>query len=462
MLKIELCEKVLNEALSKGGDFAEIFEEDKYHSSITNSNGKIDRINSGNSYGIGIRVYNGLNSIYATTNDNSQENLMKLASDLAASINKERKIEVKLQEIKYETKHPIIKSPRDFDLNYKLNFVNEAYDAAINYDDLIKKCVVTYLDEDQNVLIANSLGKYIEDHRVHVRLAIRPIAELDGKMQDGFYGPGAMMGLEFFDNLDIKEAAEKASSIAKTMLLADECPSGVMDVVINNGFGGVIFHEACGHPLEASAVSKNQSVFANKEGQQIASTLVSAVDDGTIPNAWGSSNIDDEGNFNQKRLLIKDGILNSYLVDQLNGKRMGLESNGAGRRQNYGYEPTSRMSNTYICNGESTFEEIIENTKFGLFAKNLGGGSVNPTTGDYNFAVIEGYLIEDGKITKPVRGASLVGNGAKTLLQIDMVGNNLKRAQGMCGAASGSIQTDVGQPTIRVKNMAVGGKGGAL
>jgi len=194
MLKIELCEKVLNEALSKGGDFAEIFEEDKYHSSITNSNGKIDRINSGNSYGIGIRVYNGLNSIYATTNDNSQENLMKLASDLAASINKERKIEVKLQEIKYETKHPIIKSPRDFDLNYKLNFVNEAYDAAINYDDLIKKCVVTYLDEDQNVLIANSLGKYIEDHRVHVRLAIRPIAELDGKMQDGFYGPGAMMG----------------------------------------------------------------------------------------------------------------------------------------------------------------------------------------------------------------------------------------------------------------------------
>jgi len=141
---------------------------------------------------------------------------------------------------------------------------------------------------------------------------------------------------------------------------------------------------------------------------------------------------------------------------------MGLESNGAGRRQNYGYEPTSRMSNTYICNGESTFEEIIENTKFGLFAKNLGGGSVNPTTGDYNFAVIEGYLIEDGKITKPVRGASLVGNGAKTLLQIDMVGNNLKRAQGMCGAASGSIQTDVGQPTIRVKNMAVGGKGGAL
>ena len=230
-----------------------------------------------------------------------------------------------------------------------------------------------------------------------------------------------------------------------------------MTVIIDNAFGGVIFHEACGHALEASGVSRNQSVFAGKMGQQIAASCVSAVDDGTIPNAWGSENIDDEGNFQQKRQLIKDGILTSYMVDRLNGRRMGAESTGSGRRQSYEYEPTSRMSNTFILQGDSSFEELFEGVERGLYAKKMGGGSVNPQTGEFNFSVNEGYLIENGKISYPVKGAALIGNGRDILMNIDKVCSNLERGQGMCGASSGSIPTDVGQPAIRVSSITVGG-----
>ena len=230
-----------------------------------------------------------------------------------------------------------------------------------------------------------------------------------------------------------------------------------MTVVIDNSFGGVIFHEACGHALEASSVSKNQSVFSGKLGQQIANKCVSAVDDGTIPNAWGSENIDDEGNFQKRRVLIKDGILTSYMIDRLNGRRMGMESTSSSRRESYKFEPTSRMSNTFILEGDSTFEELFEGVERGLYAKKMGGGSVNPQTGEFNFAVQEGYMIENGKITYPVKGAALIGNGRDILFNIDKVCSNLERGQGMCGAASGSIPTDVGQPAIRVTNITVGG-----
>ena len=243
------------------------------------------------------------------------------------------------------------------------------------------------------------------------------------------------------------------------MLEAKECPSGKMPVIIGNGFGGVIFHEACGHSLEASSVSKNLSVFSNKLGTKIASDIVSAVDDGTIEGAWGSGNIDDEGNETHRNVLIKNGVLTSYLVDPFNGRRMDSKENGASRRQSYKYEPTSRMSNTFILPGKSTPEEIIKATKFGLYAKQLGGGSVNPATGEFNFVATEAYIVKDGQIAYPVKGATLIGSGKDVLMKIDMIGNDLERAQGMCGASSGSIPTDVGQPTIRVSEMTVGGRG---
>jgi TldD protein len=282
-------------------------------------------------------------------------------------------------------------------------------------------------------------------------------------MQTGGKGPGAQKGFEFFsEEINFKEMALDAAKTAIAMLDADECPSGEMPVIIDNGFGGVIFHEACGHGLEATSVAKNLSVFSGKKGQKVASDIVNAFDDGTIEGAWGSGNFDDEGNKTRRTQLIKNGVLMNYLVDNFNGRAMNEPGNGACRRESYKFQPTSRMSNTFIGNGTSTKEEIIAATKFGLYAKSLGGGSVNPATGDFNFAVNEGYLVEDGKITKPVKGATLIGSGKDTLLKIDMVGNDLKRAQGMCGSSSGSIPADVGQPTIRVSEMTVGGRGGAI
>jgi TldD protein len=247
------------------------------------------------------------------------------------------------------------------------------------------------------------------------------------------------------------------------MLTAAECPSGKMPVVIGNGWGGVLFHESYGHPLEASAVAKGLSCFSdNKIGDFVASPIVSAVDDSTMPNEWGSIDIDDEGNLGTKRLLIKNGKLNDYMIDDLNGRRMNREGNGSCRRQNYRYIPTSRMSNTYICNGKNTPEEVIAATKLGLYAVGFNGGSVDPATGEFNFGCSEAYIIRDGKIAEPVKGATLIGKGSEILKKIDMIANDLDLAQGMCGASSGSIRTNVGQPTLRVSEVTVGGRGGEL
>ena len=252
---------------------------------------------------------------------------------------------------------------------------------------------------------------------------------------------------------------EEVRKRAVKILKADEMIGQELPVVIDNGFGGVILHEACVHSLEATSVAKGLSVFTNKIGEKIASDVVTAIDDGTLRNNWGSLNVDDEGNPTQRNVLIENGVLKSYLYDYRNQRRSYHPLTGSGRRESYKYSPTSRMNNTYIAPGKSTVKEIIAATEYGLYAKSMGGGSVNPTTGEFNFAVTEGYMIRNGKICEPVRGATLIGSGKETLLKIDMVADNLAFGQGMCGSASGSIPTDVGQPTIRVSSMTVGGRG---
>lgn len=461
MLEKSLLEKVLKEALQTGGDFAEIFEETNYSSRYAMLNGVVENANSGIRYGIGLRVYHDLESVYAYTNDTTEENLLKMAKDLAQAIPGHAVCEVQpLKEVTYENAHVIKIYPRSVKADEKIKLMKEASDSALAYDDVIKKVMVNYQDEEQHVAISNSQGRYIQDTRVHTRLSINAIAEDKELVETGYFAPGASMGLEFFEDMKPSEAGEEAARIAKAMLYADPCPSGTMPVIIDNGFGGVIFHEACGHSLEAAAVAKNQSVFCGKLGQKIASDLVTAIDDGTIANAWGSANIDDEGNFCKKTVLIENGILKSYLVDTLNGRRMQMPSTSSSRRESYKYETVSRMTNTYIAAGQDELEDMIKDTPYGLYAKGMGGGSVDPSTGDFNFSVREAYLIKDGKIEKPVKGATLIGNGADTLLKIDRVGKNLTRAQGMCGASSGSIPTDVGQPAIRVSSMIVGGNEG--
>lgn len=458
MLKKENLEFLLSRAMESEADFAEIFEEETTNESISMLNGKVEDVNKVLRSGIGVRLYKNVQSVYGYTNELDMTSLTNLIDELKeafGSVENKRSVQLTYEEI--ENKHPVKIDPIQANLEDKVALMKRAHKACKAEDKRIVKVQINMLNVKQHVQISNSNGRLVQDTRVRTRMPVTAYAQDETSMQSGFEGPGASMGLEFYDTTQPEDIAKEAARIALVMLEAKDCPSGKMPVVIDNGFGGVIFHEACGHALEASAVSKDQSVFTNKLNTKIASDCVTAIDDGTIPNAWGSQNVDDEGNPQQKRVLIKDGELTSYMIDTLNGRRMNMASTGSSRRQSYKYEPTSRMSNTYIAAGKDKFEDLFKGIKKGLYAKKMGGGSVNPQTGEFNFAVNEGYMIIDGKITYPVKGASLIGNGAEILMNIDKVSDNLKRAQGMCGASSGNIPTDVGQPAIRVSSITVGG-----
>lgn len=459
MLNKALIEDTLNAALSTGGDFAEIFVEDRTNSLIEMIGGKIESTTSGRDYGVGVRIYKGFNSVYAYTNKSDRDSLISVAKKAAqAMLGAKNDIILNLTKTDIINNHKILISPNEIAKTRKIDAMRRAYDAAKNYDSVISQVTVRHLDHDQHIMVANSEGLWKEDRRVRNRIAINAVASKDGEMQSGSQGPGAMKGFEFIEGLNLEEIGREASRIAKTMVNARYCPSGKFPVIIDNGFGGVIFHEACGHGLEATSVAKGTSIFCDKVGQKIASSLVTAVDDGTLANEWGSINIDDEGTPSQKNILIENGILKGYMIDRLNGRRMGMASTGSGRKQSYKYAPTSRMTNTYIAAGSSKVEEIFANTEYGIYARYMGGGSVNPSTGDFNFAVMEGYIVENGKITVPVRGATLIGKGIDVLTKIDMVSDNMTFGQGMCGSASGSVPTNVGQPLLRVSEITVGGR----
>lgn len=459
MINKKIIENVIEAALSTGGDFAEIFIEDKKGIGINMISGKTENIMSGRDYGIGIRIFKDFNSVYAYTNKSDESTLIQTAKKASKALLGENIISRSLiNNMKIEQNHKIEIKPSEIPTKKKIEAMRRAYESAKGFDDIISQVTVNYQDYNQKIAVANSEGIYVEDERTRTRLAIGAVATKDGEMQSGSSSPGAQQGFEFIENLDLEWHGKEAARIAKTMVEADYSPSGKMPVIIHNGFGGVIFHEACGHGLEATSVAKNNSVFAEKIGEKVASDIVTAIDDGTIPNEWGSSNIDDEGNPTQKNILIENGILKGYMIDKLNGRRMNMEATGSSRRQSYKYPPTSRMTNTFIAPGKSNFDEIISSTEKGLFAKYMGGGSVNPATGEFNFAVMEGYLVENGKIIKPVRGATLIGKGINILKKIDMVGDNLSFGQGMCGSSSGSVPANVGQPTIRVSEITVGGR----
>ena len=461
MLNKKLIEDTLNAALSTGGDFAEVFVEDRTNTGIVMIGGKVDSTMSGRDYGVGVRIFKGFNSVYAYTNKSDRDILIETAKKAAAAIEgSPLSLTINLEKSQVKNIHSIEIDPNSIEKTRKVEVMRKAYDTAFNYSDLITQVTISYTDYAQDIMVANSEGLWREDRRVRSRLGISSVASKDGEMQSGFFGPGASKGYEFFENLDIDYYAKESARIAVTMVNAKYSPSGRMPVIIDNGFGGVIFHEACGHGLEATSVAKGLSVFTGKVGQKIASPLVTAIDDSSISGEWGSYNIDDEGTKSQRNVLIENGILKGYMVDKLNARRMNMDITGSGRRQSYRYAPTSRMSNTFIDNGKSTPEEIISNTEKGIYAKYMGGGSVNPSTGEFNFAVMEGYIVENGKIKDPVRGATLIGKGTDVLNKIDMVGNNLLQGQGMCGSVSGSVPANVGQPMIRVSEITVGGREG--
>jgi len=461
MLSKSLIQEVLCKALCTGGDFSEVFLEDTVKNSLKMVDGKVDSAVSGRDFGIGIRIFKGFNSVYAYTNDMSRESLLETAYKAACaigSVDENKIINICLKERISSNIHPILYVPSTVVNLDKVKEMRKAYKGAKNYSNEISQVTVNYADVDQKVLIANSEGLLTNDRRIRSRISIASVASNGTENQMGYQSPGRKMGFEMFNCIDVESFGRRASETAVTMLHAPECPAGKMPVVIDNGFGGVIFHEACGHALEATAVAKGKSVFTGKIGEKIASDKVTALDNGVMSNLWGSINIDDEGTPARKNLLIEKGILKGYLIDKLNGRRMNMESTGSARRESYKYAPTSRMTNTFIAAGEDNEENIIKSVNEGLYAKQMGGGSVNPLTGEFNFAVLEGYLIKNGKIDTPVRGATLIGKGSEILFNIDMVGKNLDHGQGMCGSSSGSVPTNVGQPMLRVSEIIVGGR----
>ena len=462
MISKKLALEVLNLATETGADFAELYCEDTLSSSLSMENQKIEERVSNNGFGIGLRLMKGLQTAYAYTSDISKKSLRQLALDLSKAFDGKRQLTVtELKKVKVGDINPTKRPMETVTFKEKYNLMKEVNDTMAAYDKRIVRTNVYLSDMKKEVYIFNTLGRFVQDTRRRTRLYMIAIASENGKIETSGEGPGASDGWEFLtEKVKLKALATETAKSAITLLGAAECPSGKMPVVIGNGFGGVIFHEACGHPFEASAVSKKLSVFWDKLGKKVANPIVNAWDDGTIEHAWGSTNVDDEGFPAERTQLIKDGILVNFMVDQFNGRRMNTPQNGHSRRQNYKFEPTSRMTNTYIDVGPHTVDQIIAATPYGLYAKKMGGGSVDPSTGEFNFTVSEGYMIRDGKIAEPVKGAALVGKGDEILSRIDMVANDLARAQGMCGAASGSIPTDVGQPTIRVTEITVGGRQG--
>ncbi len=459
MLPRPLIEKVIDQALSRGADFAELFVENQYQSNIAFNDSKVKQSIVGRDFGAGIRVIYGTLAIYAYTNDLTEASLLAAADAVSKAARSDCRVKaLDLTRLEYKDLHPYEIMANDIAKKEKIEFLQKINKHARDYSDLIVQADLGIYERMQHVLIANSEGLLVEDDRHYSRIRVTSIAEKNGEMQTGSESPGALIGYEFFKGLDPELLGHEASKRAITMLEADYAPSGKFPAIIDNGFGGVIFHEACGHGLETTSVAKGVSVFSDQLGKKIANSVVTAIDDGTMPNMWGSENIDDEGLPTKNTVLIEDGILKSFMVDRIGSLKTGYAATGSGRRESYKFAPASRMRNTYIAAGKSKLDDLIASIDYGIYAKKMGGGSVMPGTGNFNFAVAEGYMVRNGKIAEPVRGMTLIGNGPAVLHKISMVADNLDFAAGMCGSVSGSVPTSVGQPAIKIDEIVVGGR----
>lgn len=457
MLDKNQLKEILDRALVKGGQFADIFIEEKQTTAISSEAKKIERINSGIDVGAGIRVISGENTSYAYTNDLSMESLRNLADTVAQAAKGNKSVTLDLTKLVPKLELKVSRFPDQVEIDDKVSLVQKAEKTAWNIDERIKQVSIGYGDVVQKVTVANSEGDLAEDERVRTRFMVNGVAAADGVIQTGFDAIGAFSGFEFYDENSPEDVAENAVNRAITMLEAAPAPAGKMPVVMAGEAGGTMVHEACGHGLEADLVQKGLSVYANKVGQKVASNLVTVVDDGTIPQKYGSFRFDDEAVPSSKSVLIENGILKDYMYDRLTAGKEKRKPTGNGRRESYQHKPIPRMTNTYIAPGESEPQKIIKDTKKGLLVKKMGGGQVNTANGDFVFDVAEGYLIENGEVTKAVRGATLTGNGPQSLQDVDMVGNDFGYAIGTCGKDGQGAPVADAQPTMRITQLVVGG-----
>ncbi len=462
MLDPDLVREVLRAGLANGGRFAELFVEERSSLSARLDDGKVEELTSGLDRGAGIRVVHGETAAYAYSNRLDRDSLLAVAAAAAASARGSRPED----SLDFRTSEPSLvhRASRPAEAippEDKVAWLREADDAARSVGPEVRQVVAGYGDSVQRILIATSDGRWVKEERPRIRLVVQVVAARDGVIETGFWGPAGLAGAEFVDEHPPRETAERAARQAVAMLDGIDAPAGETAVVMGPGGGGILFHEACGHGLEADLVQKGSSIYQGKLGQMLASPLVTGVDESTVPNAWGSFSFDDEGWPAQRTVLFEEGVLQAYLYDRLRAERDGVSSSGNGRRQSYAHLPIPRMTNTSILPGEARPEEVIGDTASGFYAKALGGGQVNPATGDFVFGVTEGYLIEGGEITRAVRGANLVGNGIAILSAIDAVAGDFERLVGICGKDGQGVPVGNGSPTLRIAQMTVGGTGGS-
>jgi TldD protein len=462
-LSERLMERCLGEALSAGGEYADLYFEAVTSTSLGIDEGLVKTASQGISVGCGIRVVSGERTGFAFTDDLSSERLLK-AARTAALIASGPATEAVSGFRHSETAglYPIAGLSVDAEIAEKLRLIERADKAARAYDSRITQVRAGINDEVRRILVAASDGTFASDLQPLARLNVAVIAKDGTNTARGSSGGGGRVTLDFFTGEKSPEHfAREAARTAMLQLGAVEAPAGEMEVVLGPGWPGVLLHEAVGHGLEADFNRKKTSAFAGLIGQQVASSKVTVVDNGTMPSRRGSLNMDDEGVPTQETVLIEKGILKTFLSDKLNSRLMGGTSTGSGRRESYHHIPMPRMTNTYMLNGDDVPADILKSVKRGLYAVNFGGGSVDITNGKFVFSASEAYLIEDGKVTRPVKGATLIGNGPEALKYVSMVGNDLALDEGIgtCGKAGQSVPVGVGMPTIKLDRMTVGGTG---
>ncbi len=459
MLPETTVRHVLELGLSRGADFAEVFVEDSEVAGIDLLDRKVEGISNGNSFGIGVRLLFEDEAYYGYSSDPAEAQLLQLTENLARAHEEGTPGALATFRVqRVQDRHPVRVDPDSVAKRERVELLRHLDQLTRRHGEGIRQVGISAIEKRRSVLIANSEGLWVEDSRRYARLRLSAIAETGDGPQTATESPGVLGGYEFFAGLDAERITEQAAQAALRMASAGYIEGGAMPVVLGNGFGGVIFHEACGHPLETEAIRKDASPFAGKLGEPVAQPILTAIDDGTLANHWGSLNVDDEGWPAQRTVLIEKGILRGYLSDRIGARQVGMARTGSARRESYQFAPVSRMRNTYIDRGPHSVEEMIASVDFGLYAKKMGGGSVDPATGEFNFAVQEGYAIRKGKVAEPVRGATLIGKGYEVLPLISMIGSDLELAAGMCGASSGWVPTTVGQPTLKIDRILVGGR----
>jgi TldD protein len=463
VIENDVLERVLSAALRHGGEFAEIYAEDKSSTSAGLDDGRVEQVTSGRDRGAGIRVVRGETTGFAHTSDLSEAGL-RAAADAAGAAAASGEGGVRAVALTAAAPHRVNHVevyPETVGKATKVALLQRIDEAARSTGAAISQVSAGYGDSRKRILVANSDGLLAEDEHVRHLVRISVVANGDAGMQTGFESLGRTIGFEIFDENDVEELARRAARQALTKLLARPAPSGSVPVVIKAGSGGVLFHEACGHGLEADLVGKGASVYRGKVGEQVASPLVTLVDDGTMSGEWGAIGIDDEGHPSQYNVLIQDGVLTDYMWDRLRARKEGHAYSGNGRRQSYMHLPMVRMTNTYVLNGTANPDDIIRDTPHGVYVAKLGGGSVNTATGDFVFGMNEAYLIENGEITEPLREGNLIGNGPQVLRDIDVLADDFAMGNpGTCGKDGQGVPVGDGQPTLRVKALTIGGTAG--